>query len=773
MAGGREVRAGKAFVEVSLRDRVEAGLKRISVRLRAFSSLVNSIGIRMLGVSSAFAAPFIPAIKAASDMEETMSKFNTVFGDNATAVKRWADQFAGDVGRSKQQIASFLAGSQDLFVPLGFDASTAENLSKTITGLSIDLASFNNMADADVLRDLHAAITGSGEVMKKYGVIVSETAVKQELLNQGLDPKRATQQQKVMARLAIIMRGTTAAQGDALRTAGSFANQMKRLRGTLSDVAVELGNAILPAVTSLVSTAASALRLVGEWITSNKQLVVTIAAVAAGIGITGAALIGLGGLLYVAGVAVTGLTALWGAAGFAVLFLPRMAQRAVRGVTSATGGLVTQARRTVTRWTASWNRASLSFSKWRKRVVAESGKVQGALRPIVNIGSRIGHALSAGINRSSGAITGASNQVVAGLQRLPAQARAALTAVRGHAAAFGRGFTGDMTLFTTRASAAFWALGDRTRSVFARITEYGRAAAPLLQGALAAAASRIAPIWERATRRISTSLGSLRLVAASTWQQITARAMSSVAQMRTNIGSTWQAIRSQVTTTAQSTWGKVTSTIQRHTNRARSAVSRSYASMTTLAARQWKRVTSAAGQASARVAASWQRLPLWVRGPLERISAMAGQDARRVASIVSGSLQRIPAVATKTWQRIRLVGTQVATRIATATRSSMQRAFAMTQAAAMRTFARIRAVGIGSMRSIGRAGLAIPGRLGGAFSSVGAAVSMLAPAGGGIFGTLLLSIPLVMSAVGAVGAALAGLLTPVGLVIDGLFVVLG
>ena len=466
MAGGKEVRAGKAFVEVSLRDRVEAGLNRIAVRLRAFSSLVNTIGIRMLGVSSAFAAPFIPAIKAASDMEETMSKFNTVFGDNAAAIKTWADDFAGNVGRSKQQIASFMAGSQDLFVPLGFDASTAESLSKTITGLSIDLASFNNTADADTLRDLHAALTGSGEVMKKYGVIVNETAVKQELLNQGLDPNRATQQQKVMARLAIILRGTTAAQGDAVRTAGSFANQMKRLRGTLSDVAVELGNAILPTVTSLVSAAASTLRVVGNWITQNKRLVTTIAAVAVGIGVAGAALIGLGGLLHIAAIAVTGMAALWGVAGLAVMFLPRMALRAARGVTGATNRLLSQSRRTVAGWTASWNRASQTFTTWRKRVAAEAVKVQSSLRPITNIGRRVGQAISVGISRSAGAITTAWNHVSAGVSRLPSHARAAFTTIRGYAAAFGRGFSGDMTLFTTRANAAFWAMGDTTRAVF-------------------------------------------------------------------------------------------------------------------------------------------------------------------------------------------------------------------------------------------------------------------------------------------------------------------
>ena len=49
-----------------------------------------------------------------------------------------------------------------------------------------------------------------------------------------IDGRRA---RKVMARMAIIMRGTTAAQGDAVRTGGSFANQMKRLKGSLADVA--------------------------------------------------------------------------------------------------------------------------------------------------------------------------------------------------------------------------------------------------------------------------------------------------------------------------------------------------------------------------------------------------------------------------------------------------------------------------------------------------------------------------------------------------------
>jgi len=240
MAQAGAVRTGRAFVELFADDsKLVRGLRSAQRRLRAFGASVRATGAKMFTAGSLVAGPLSLALRAASDMEETMNKFDVVFNENSKAVKAWGDGFAGEVGRSKKQVADFLSGTQDLLVPIGFDAAGATEMSKQLTGLAIDLASFNNKADSDVMRDLHAALTGSSEVMKKYGVIVNETAVKQELLNQGIDKNKATEQQKVMARMAIIMRGTTAAQGDAIRSAGSFANQMKAMQARVSDAAVD------------------------------------------------------------------------------------------------------------------------------------------------------------------------------------------------------------------------------------------------------------------------------------------------------------------------------------------------------------------------------------------------------------------------------------------------------------------------------------------------------------------------------------------------------
>lgn len=268
MAFGQDIKAGRAYVELMLRDKdfykrlglAGQGLKKWAIKAAKWGSAIG-------------AAATIGAVKAASDLEETMNKFNVVFGEQSKRVKAWGDEFASQVGRSRKQIADFMANSQDLFVPLGFEPGAAEEMSKQVTQLSIDLASFNNMQDADTIRDLHAALTGSGEVMKKYGVIVSEAAVKQEALNMGLDPKKITDQQKVQARLNIILRGTTAAQGDAVRSSGSLANQMKALQAEVMNLAADFGQVLLPVVQSFAKNAIEWIRTAGNFIANHSRQV--------------------------------------------------------------------------------------------------------------------------------------------------------------------------------------------------------------------------------------------------------------------------------------------------------------------------------------------------------------------------------------------------------------------------------------------------------------------------------------------------------------------
>ncbi|MEO1497819.1 MAG: hypothetical protein AAFV43_11780 [Planctomycetota bacterium] len=335
------VEAGRAFMRLTINDQAfRRGLDRAARRLTSFGTTVAKVGGAITGFGTALLSPLALVVRTAADAQETFSKFDTVFASNAAAVRAWGDNLAQQVGRSEADIAGFVAGFQDLLVPIGIDPAVAQESSKTLTQLAIDLASFNNQADSDSVRDLQAALTGSSEVMKKYGVIVNQTAVNQELLRQGLKPKDASEQEKVFARLAIILAGTTAAQGDAIRTGDQFTNSFKALRGAVTDAAVAIGGPLLRPLASVIQRLKDGVKLVTDFARENEGAVRVYAAVGVGIVALGGVITGLGLGLATAGLAISGFSALLGVVGTVAATLTSPFALIVGGVTGVTAAFL-------------------------------------------------------------------------------------------------------------------------------------------------------------------------------------------------------------------------------------------------------------------------------------------------------------------------------------------------------------------------------------------------------------------------------------------------
>jgi hypothetical protein len=270
--------AGRAYVEMGVEGQaafrrafasMEAQIKKFSAQVQmvgrvGFGAIGNSLNMlsrmmrSLIGQATALGAAFgisvgiTDAIRNASTLEETLNKFNVVFGQNARSMQAWGDQFAATMGRSRSEVLGFMADAQSLVIPMGVDPAAAAEMSRNLTQLSYDLASFHNAADVDAFEALRSAIVGESEPMKRFGVIVNETAMKAELLKQGLDPQTANDAQKAMARYNIILAGTAQAQGDVDRSSMSFANQLKALQAGWVEVSTAIGTAFLPYATMLI-----------------------------------------------------------------------------------------------------------------------------------------------------------------------------------------------------------------------------------------------------------------------------------------------------------------------------------------------------------------------------------------------------------------------------------------------------------------------------------------------------------------------------------------
>ena len=217
-----------------------------------FSSLIkwtNRLGIALVGVS-------VIAIKFASDAEQTWSRFNIVMGEGAKEARKFTKALADGVGRAEVKIGDSVATFMSFFKGLEFADKDSITLSKTLTQLSLDFASFNNIADDEALQRFISALSGSGEVLDRFGINIKQGALDQELLARGFPKvtKGATEQQKAVARLGIIMRAMTdqGAIGNAIETNKEFANQMKKLKGEVQELFIAIGKELLPAAGRLV-----------------------------------------------------------------------------------------------------------------------------------------------------------------------------------------------------------------------------------------------------------------------------------------------------------------------------------------------------------------------------------------------------------------------------------------------------------------------------------------------------------------------------------------
>lgn len=272
------VEAGRAVLRVvAVEEGVRGTLNEIEGQLEETARRVRNVGLAITATGIAGLGVLTASLNEASRAEEIASKFAQVFGPATDEMRQFFREMADRLKRSEVDLQEFGAGFQDLLKPIGFDDASAREFSAKLTELAIDLASFNNRSDTDAVRDLQAALTGSSETVKRYGVIANETAVKQELLNQGIKAAEATDVDKVYARIAIILRQTTAAQGDATRTAGSFANQLKETASVVQGISVAVGNSLLPVIQPLV-TAFNFLARQGRNVAEEFPILVRVAA---------------------------------------------------------------------------------------------------------------------------------------------------------------------------------------------------------------------------------------------------------------------------------------------------------------------------------------------------------------------------------------------------------------------------------------------------------------------------------------------------------------
>lgn len=247
---------------LELKDKLSKQLKGVSSDVQKAGAKMKSIDFKKIGagvavISGALAFAGKKFVDLASDMEETENRFTTLFGNMSDDVDKWSETLGQAVGRNVTDIKDGLSSFKGMATGLGFAGEQASQMAQDLQRLSIDFASFNNLTDGEAQQRFISAMSGSAEVLDKFGINTKASAIDLELLAMGLDKNTAsaTEAEKATARYNIIMAtmGEQGAVGDAIKTSESYANQVKRLQSNLKTLGEEIGQKIIPIVNKAVT----------------------------------------------------------------------------------------------------------------------------------------------------------------------------------------------------------------------------------------------------------------------------------------------------------------------------------------------------------------------------------------------------------------------------------------------------------------------------------------------------------------------------------------
>ena len=187
------------------------------------------------------------AIEFSSDMIETRNVIQGVFRDSSNEIQDFAKTAVSSFGLTELQATKMTGIFGGILTSSGVAADRVTLMSKNLTALAGDIASFYNLSQEESFKKLTSAITGETEAIRSLGVNMTVANLEAYALTQGITEQWrnldfATQQ---TLRYNYIMQQLAMTQGDFARTSGTWANQVRLLSSNWHQFLSIMGGAVI------------------------------------------------------------------------------------------------------------------------------------------------------------------------------------------------------------------------------------------------------------------------------------------------------------------------------------------------------------------------------------------------------------------------------------------------------------------------------------------------------------------------------------------------
>ena len=206
------------------------------------------------------------AITKSNDYVENMNLFAVSMGEYAEEAKAYAETVSEAMGIDTSEWIRAQGIFMTMATGFGVASDRAAIMSKNLTQLGYDLASFYNIDIETAMLKLKSGLAGELEPLRAIGYDLSQAKLEATALELGISKSVSamTQAEKAQLRYYAIMTQVTVAQGDMARTLEDPANQVRVFKAELNMAAREIGNVFIPALNAIIPYGIAVLRIIGD-----------------------------------------------------------------------------------------------------------------------------------------------------------------------------------------------------------------------------------------------------------------------------------------------------------------------------------------------------------------------------------------------------------------------------------------------------------------------------------------------------------------------------
>lgn len=270
----RSVRAGKAYIELFLKDGIGRGFDRIGAKLKSTGRLLTGVGAAISGTAAAVLTPLLALASEFAGFGDTIDKMSARIGvgaESLSALKFAAEQSGGNLKGVERGFAGL---SRSIF-ELGRGSREAVDAFEAIGVTAIDLQGLNPEKQFEKVADGLASIAD----------LSTRGAIAQKIFGRAgreLLPLLANGAKGIQALTAEAKELGLTIDQDGAASAAKLTDAWNRVISTFRGVRLQIGVALADSITSIADRIAVLTVNAINWTKANRDLILTIAKVAVG-----------------------------------------------------------------------------------------------------------------------------------------------------------------------------------------------------------------------------------------------------------------------------------------------------------------------------------------------------------------------------------------------------------------------------------------------------------------------------------------------------------